>query len=240
MTATSLALRVVVADDEPIAAASLADALRALGCDVVAVTTRGDAAIRACEALSPDACFTDVLMPQTDGLAVARTLATRAPGVRVVFVSAHPQFAVDAFGADVIDYVLKPVRRERLQEAVVRVQGARLSRDDGNDERLLVPERGAVHVVSIREIEWVQADRYSVWLHTPRRAWMLRERMHRLEERLTSAGFIRVHRSALVRRSAIVSIESSGEDEPQLTLRSGAQVRVARERVRMVRDAIAE
>ena len=122
-------------------------------------------------------------------------------------------------------------------DAVARVEASLRSRD-GDDERILVPERGGVRVVSVREIEWVQADRYCVWLHTARRAWMLRERMHKLEARLTPNGFLRVHRSALVRQAAIVSLESQDGDEPQLTLRSGTQVRVARDRVRAVRELL--
>ncbi len=219
-------LRVVVSDDEPVAASGLADMLRGLGCEVVAVTARGHAAIEACRAWQPDACFTDIVMPDQDGLAVATALRSAAPQTAVVFVSAYAQFAVAAFGADVVDYVLKPARPERLAEAVARVRRART---ETPQDRLVVTERGAAHVVAVADIEWVQADGYSAWLHTPGRSWLLRERMHRLEERLASAGFIRVHRSALVRRDAIVSVEQG--TEPVVVLRSGARVRVAADRL---------
>lgn len=226
-------LHVVVADDEPIAAESLAAELRRLGCEVVAITRSGAAAIAACADLQPAACFTDVSMPGTDGLAVARALRQAAAGVRVVFVSAHPHFAVEAYATDVVDFVLKPLRRSRLAEAVERVRRSRSEPGDG--DRLLVPERGAVHLVPIHDIEWVQADGYYLWLHTPHRAWMLRERMHRLEARLETAGFLRVHQSAMVRRTSITSLDLSSAAEPSLVLRSGARVRVARDRLSAVR-----
>lgn len=233
---TSVApLRVVVADDEPVAAESLAAELRRLGCDVVAVARSGAAVIDACATLRPAACFTDVSMPGTDGLAVARGLRDVSPGVRVVFVSAHPHFAVEAYAADVVDFVLKPVRRPRLADAVDRVKRSRLDPDSG--DRLLVPERGTVHLVPIRDIEWVQADGYYLWLHTAARAWMLRERMHRIECRLSNAGFLRVHRSALVRRTAIVTLDTAGAD-PTVVLQSGARVRVARDRLAEVRTRL--
>jgi two-component system, LytTR family, response regulator len=224
-------LRVVVADDEPVAAESLAAELRRLGCEVVAVARSGDAAIAACAAHAPSVCFTDVSMPGTDGLAVARALRDVSPGVRVVFVSAHPHFAVDAYAADVVDFVLKPIRRPRLAEAVERVRRSRVDADEG--DRLLIPERGTVHLVPIRDVEWVQADGYNLWLHTTARAWMLRERMHRLASRLEQAGFVRVHRSAMVRIAAVVSCDAGSD--PCVVLKSGARVRVSRERLHVVR-----
>lgn len=235
VTVNTPPLRVVVADDEPIAAEALAAELRRLGCDVVAIARSGDDAIQACASLRPAACFSDVSMPRTDGLAVARALRQSSPGIRVVFVSAHPHFAVDAYAADVVDFVVKPIRRSRLSEAVDRVRRALSAH--GDDERLLVPERGTIHLVPIREIEWVQADGYYLWLHTTQRAWMLRERMHKLERRLEAAGFLRVHRSAMVRVAAISQLDVSSQ-EAIAVLRSGTRVRVARDRVAFVRASI--
>jgi two-component system, LytTR family, response regulator len=227
---------VVVADDEPIAAESLAAALRRLGCEVVAIARSGAEAIHACTAERPMACFTDVSMPGTDGLTLARILRDVTPGVRVVFVSAHPQLAAEAYAADVVDFVLKPIRRSRLADAVERVKRSRSDLDDG--ERLLIPERGAMHLIPIREIEWVQADGYCLWLHTAQRSWMLRERMHRLQTRLETAGFMRVHRSAMVRLTSAVTFDYHVGSDPCVVLRSGTRVRVARDRVALVRAAL--
>ena len=236
MSAFRRKLRAIVADDEPIAAAALAAELQRLGCDVVAICAHGEHAIERCAELHPDVCFTDIAMPDRDGLAVARALRDRAPGVRVVFVSAHPHFAIEAYGADVIDFVLKPIRRARLADAVDRVQRA-LGTSDSED-RILVTEHGTVHVVPVRDIEWVQADGYNLWLHTATRAWLIRERMHRLEARLQPAGFLRVHRSALVRLNAIQSIESPDNTEPSAVLHSGTRVKLARDRLNALRNAL--
>jgi len=234
-----MTLRVVVADDEPLAAAVLVRELERLGCEVVASTGTGRLAIEACMTHGPDACFTDISMPDRDGLAVAAALRSAAPGISVVFVSAHAQYAVEAFGVDVVDYVLKPVRRARLEEAVDRVRRSRRERqlrEVPDDERLVVTERGSVHLIAVQELEWVQADGYSVWLHTAHRAWITRERMHRMEERLAPHGFLRVHRSALVRRTAVEALLAAEDAEPYLALRSGARVRVARDRVADIRE----
>ena len=233
------ALRVVVADDEPLAAAVLAQELERAGCTVVAVTATGDAALDACRRHTPDACFIDIVMPGRDGMSVARVLREASPGVAVVFVSAHAHFAVDAFGVDVVDYVLKPARRSRLEEAVMRVRRVREERrheQAGGSERIVVTERGHVHMLTVREVEWVQADGYSLWLHTATRSWLYRERMHRMESRLAAHGFLRVHRSALVCRTAVVSFDMAEDREPSLLLRSGARVRIARDRVHAVRE----
>jgi len=230
------ALRVVVAEDEPIAAAALAAELRRLGCDIVAICAHGEHAIARCAELRPDACFTDIAMPECDGFAVARALCEAAPGVRVVFVSAHSHFAIDAYGADVVDFVLKPIRRARLADAVDRVRRALGTAD--SDDRIVVTEHGNFHVVPVRDIEWVQADGYNLWLHTATRAWLIRERMHRMEARLQSAGFLRVHRSALVRVKAIQFIESSEHTEPSALLHSGSRVKIARDRLSGLRNAL--
>lgn len=232
-----MTLRVVVAEDEPLAAEALARELTRLGCSVVAVTGTGDAAIDACLAHRPQLCVTDVAMPGRDGLAVARALRAAAPDIRVVFVTAHPQYAVDAFAEEVVDFVPKPVRRARLADALARVQRSVAA---GSEEpRLMVGERGALHVLAVRDIEWVQADGATLWLHTAHRAWALRERMGEMETRLAPHGFTRVHRSSLVRVSAIASLSAGADGEHVVTLRSGGKVRVARDRVGSVRDAIA-
>jgi two-component system, LytTR family, response regulator len=225
-------IRTVVADDEPLAAAALAHELQRLGCDVVAVTGTGRSTVEACVAHRPQLCVADVSMPDGDGLAMARALRVAAPTVRVVFVTAHPQYAVDAFAAEVVDFVPKPIRRARLADAIARA--TRVIRGD-EEPRLAVGERGAVQLLGLRDIDWIQADGPMLWIHTSLRAWPLRERMQQLEERLAGHGFLRVHRSALVREGTIVSFESGGDGDAYVVLHSGARVRVARDRIAEVR-----
>jgi two-component system, LytTR family, response regulator len=237
MTTSALPMRVVVAEDEPLAAEALARELRQLGCDVVAITGTGDAALHACVALRPHCCVADVIMPGRDGLALARALRLAAPSVRVLFVTAHPEYAVDAFAEEVVDFVPKPVRRARLADAIARVRRSVTTGDD--EPRLLVGERGAMHVLAVRDIEWVQSDGPLVWLHTAHRAWAQRDRMQQLEARLSPHGFLRVHRTALIRLAAVTSFMATGDREATLVLKSGTRVRVARDRIALVRDALA-
>ncbi len=194
-------LRVVIAEDEPMAAESLARELVALGCDVVAITTTGDAALAARITHRPHACLADVVMPAGDGLSLARAPRAAVPELRAVFITAHPQFAVDAFAEEVVDFVSKPLRRARLADAIARV---RKSIDTGVEEpRILVGEHGALHVLPVREIEWVQADGASLWLHTLHQAWAPRERMQRLEEQLVPLGPSSLEADSAPRRQTV-------------------------------------
>jgi DNA-binding LytR/AlgR family response regulator len=237
MTASIEPLRVVVADDEPLAVQALSRELTTMGCHVVESVATGEAALAACVRHRPHVCIADIAMPDRDGLSLARALRVAAPSVRVVFVTAHPQYAVDAFAEEVVDFVPKPIRRTRLADALGRV---RRSIAAGEDEpRLIVGERGALHVLAVREIEWVQADGATLWLHTAHRAWAQRDRMQRMEALLTAHGFVRVHRSALVRLGAVMSLVVGDEREHVLVLRSGVRVRVARDRVAEVRAGLA-
>jgi two-component system LytT family response regulator len=230
-------LRVVVAEDELRAAESVAQLLTLLGCQVVAVAATGERALEACVTHRPHCCVSEVTLPVLDGLALARSLRIAAPEVRMIFVSAHLRYAIDAFAEAVIDFVPKPIRRPRLSEALDRVRQRVTSGDDA--PRVLVGERGAVHMLSIRDLEWVQADGATLWLHTAHRSWARRERMQRLEEDLAPHGFVRVHRSALVRLGAVTSLVPGNDRAHLVRLRSGTQVRVARDRVAIVRDALA-
>jgi two-component system, LytTR family, response regulator len=230
-------LRVVVAEADPLAAKPLCHALTTLGCQVVAVVADGAGALTACLAHRPHCCITDVVLPALDGLALARALRIDAPEVRVLFATAHQRYAVEAFAEEVVDFIPKPVRRPRLAEALDRVR--RRVALGAPDPRLLVGERGALHLVAVRDLEWVQADGATLWLHTAHRAWARRERMQRLEEELTPYGFLRVHRSAMVRLGAVTSLVAGGDREHVVRLRSGTEVRVARDRVAAVRDALA-
>lgn len=230
-------LRVVVAEDEPIAVEAMVRELTALGCQVVAVADNGERALAACLAHRPHCCVCDVVMPVRDGLALARAMRIAAPEVRMIFATAHPGFAVDAFAEEVIDFLPKPIRRPRLSEALDRVRRAVAA--GFVEPRVVVGERGALHVVAVRDLEWVQADGATLWLHTAHRAWARRERMQRLEQELAPHGFLRVHRSALVRMGAVTSLVLGEDREHLVQLRSGAQVRVARDRVAAVREALA-
>ena len=132
--AESQPLRVLIADDEPLAAERLQLLLaRADGAQLVGTASDGDSAINLTEALHPDLLLLDIAMPGLDGIGVARALAAQNPSPAVVFVTAFDQFAVAAFEVEAVDYLMKPVDPNRLQRALDR--GARLSAAAGPASR---------------------------------------------------------------------------------------------------------
>src|SRR6476660_13103 len=116
-------IRVLIADDEPLAAERLQLLLaRADGAQLVGTASDGDSAINLTEALHPDLLLLDIAMPGLDGIGVARALATQSPSPAVVFVTAFDQFAVAAFEVEAVDYLMKPVEPKRLQRALERAR----------------------------------------------------------------------------------------------------------------------
>src|SRR5437868_6391240 len=114
-------LRVLIADDEPLAAERLQLLLaRCEGIDLVGTATDGDSTVRMAEALTPDLLLLDIAMPGLDGIGVARALAERRPSPAVIFITAFDQFAVAAFEVEAVDYLMKPVEPSRLQRALGR------------------------------------------------------------------------------------------------------------------------
>jgi len=234
-------IRVLVADDEPLARRGVRQLLAPHpDIEVAGESRNGPETLRALDALSPDLLFLDVQMPEMDGFAVLRARgADRMPAV--VFVTAHDQFAVKAFEAHALDYLVKPLNVARFDAALQRVReqlrlreaaerAARLSallaeRDQRSADRLVVPTPSGELVLPSAEIDWVSADDYYACVHAGSRQYLLRESLSSLEERLDSRRFIRVHRSAIVQIDCIRELRSN-----ELTLTSGTTVPVSRRR----------
>jgi two-component system LytT family response regulator len=203
-----------VVDDEPLARTRLLRMLAAIeGVEPAGEAASGREALEKIAELSPDCVLLDVRMPGLDGLAVAR-----ATDVPVVFTTAHDDYAVEAFELAAVDYLLKPVRPERLARALGRVrQGARAdpSRLDALAERLraggterplarLNARRGdAVHVFDPCEIARFTAAGGYTSFRREGHEFLLDESLSQLEERLVPLGFLRVHRAELVRLDAV-------------------------------------
>jgi len=206
-------LRVLIADDEPLAAERLQLLLaRADGATLVGTASDGDSAISMAEALSPDLVLLDIAMPGLDGIDVARALAGQNPPPAVVFVTAFDQFAVAAFEVAAVDYLMKPVDPVRLQRALDR------GRDYLDHRRAPPPEAAAPSQwieefwasdlsglvrIAARDIDRVSAERDYMRLHVGRRSWLIHHSMTALEEGLDPAQFVRLHRSAIVRKDFI-------------------------------------
>jgi two-component system response regulator AlgR len=208
-------LRILIADDEPLATERLQLLLaRSAGVDLVGTASDGDSAVRLAEALNPDAVLLDIAMPGLDGIDVARALARRRPSPAVVFITAFDQFAVAAFEVAAVDYLMKPIEPSRLATALDRARLHLKHRDEQEaardtadvspflDEFWASDRSGLVRIAS-RDIDRITAERDYMRLHVGARSWLIHHSMAALEERLDPQTFVRLHRSAIVRREFI-------------------------------------
>lgn len=230
-------MRVLIVDDERPARDKL-QRLLAMEPDVTAIEQAADGveALARIAAFAPDVAFLDIQMPEISGIELAASLPAPAP--LIVFVTAFDQYAVRAFDANAIDYLLKPYDQARLQRALLRVR-ERLQRPasaptlpagaSGHALRqLLVSERGTTRVVRVEQIQWIEtADNY-VALHTDKGSPLLRQTMAALLEQL-GEDFVRCHRRAAVQLSWIDSVVALDKGDCELVLRGGARVPCSRQ-----------
>lgn len=205
-------LRVLVADDEPLATERLQLLLaRAEGAHLVGAASDGESAINLTQALNPDLLLLDIAMPGLDGIGVARALTEQTPSPAVVFVTAFDQFAVAAFEVEAVDYLMKPVDPNRLQRALDRARAYLEQRSaepaPGRPSQWLEEFwasdlSGLVRIAS-RDVDRVSAERDYMRLHVGRRSWLIHHSMTALEEGLDPELFVRLHRSAIVRKDFI-------------------------------------
>jgi DNA-binding LytR/AlgR family response regulator len=153
-------------------------------------------ALRMLQEREIDAVFLDIQMPGLDGIELASVLARFRNPPAVVFVTAHEKHAVEAFELDAVDYVLKPVRRERLADALRRVVGG--ARTDVAVDQVPVERGGVTRFVPVSEIRYVEAEGDYARLHTATESHLVRIPLSQLEQQWSGSGFVRIHRSLLV------------------------------------------
>ncbi len=233
-----MTLRTLLVDDEPLALERLRVFFRDIaGAEVVGTARDGREAAEAIERLKPDLALLDIQMPEQNGLRVAATLPPE-DRPEIIFVTAFEQYAPDAFEVEAADYLLKPVRFDRLWQAVerakrrkqLRVLAGRAEtaapRPDPHADGLWVPTRAGAVFVPIESIDWIEAQRDYVMLHTATRSHILRMSMRALEEKLDPGQLMRVHRSAFARPANVVEVQRLGRTINALVLRDGAIVQV--------------
>lgn len=212
-------VRAVIADDEPLLAADLVTRLGRLWpqLDIAAVVHNGPAALEALQRLSPDIAFLDIRMPGLSGLDVARA----TEGVRMVFVTAYDQYAVQAFDEAAVDYVLKPVSDERLQRTVQRLQQGAGAQPDlqallprllaaATSDRLrwIRASHGeSVHLLDVQQVLYFQADDKYTVVMTAEREYLIRTPLRELLDQLDAQQFWQIHRSTLVNVQAISRVQ---------------------------------
>ncbi|WP_019832731.1 LytR/AlgR family response regulator transcription factor [Sphingomonas sp. PR090111-T3T-6A] len=251
-------MRVLLVDDESLAL----DRLTVLFGDIddveiVGQAGDGETALARINELKPDLVILDVQMPGRNGLWTAAQISVD-PRPEIVFITAHEHYAPDAFDLEAADYILKPVRFDRLRQATDRARRRRqLQRDAqrvgmlesemeslraerataAGEPEIWVPERHGQRRVPIDCIDWIEAARDYVLLHTEMRSYMLRITMSALEEKLAATPLIRVHRSAFVRPSKVTEIRRA-DRSTTLVLTDGTSVQVGPSYVAAVETAL--
>ncbi len=208
------ALNVLAVDDEKPALDELAYLLRQQP-SVGELHTAGDAtnALRLLRAESVDAVFLDIHMPGLDGLELAGILSDFANPPAVVFVTAHDDRAVAAFDLGAVDYLLKPLRAERLAESLRRIMSARTqspTQQEPSDEVIPAEVGGVTTLVQRRDVGWVEAEGDYARLHAGTGSHLVRIPLSTLESRWSDSGFIRVHRSYLIALAMVTGIRTVG------------------------------
>jgi DNA-binding LytR/AlgR family response regulator len=232
-------LRVLAVDDEPPALDELG---YLLGADprVESVVCAGDAAAALRLLRDVDAVFLDIRMPGADGLDIARALRRLPVPPAVVFVTAHDDRAVDAFDLGAVDYLLKPLRPERLAESLRRVAAARSSGVDADraddDEVIPVELAGRTTMLPRAEVRWVEAQGDYARLHTADASHLIRVPLSVLAERWADAGFVRIHRSYLVSLRDVRELRLTGSGYVVLT--GDRELPVSRRHTRELKDRL--
>ena len=241
---TEAALRTLIVDDEPLAIERMQVLCTEIDrLSVIGTASDGEAALRLADKLAPDLVLIDMTMPGMDGLAVARELGRGSEPPAVIFVTAHEDFAVEAFDLDAIDYVLKPVGRERLERAVDRVLARRGARREGGGRWLRefwVPHRSELLRIDAGQVERIDAERDYVRLHVGQsdgdgRSYLLLQTIAGLEAKLDPEQFIRIHRSTILRRDQIRGLRHEGLGVWSAELASGEALRIGRTYLRKVK-----
>jgi two-component system response regulator AlgR len=239
-------LKILIADDEPLAAERLQLLLARLdGAQLVGTASDGDSAINLASAVNPDVLLLDIAMPGLDGIGVARSLATLESSPAVIFVTAFDQFAVAAFEVEAVDYLMKPVEPGRLARALDRARSYLANRTSIRKgeppsqwlEEFWASDLSGLVRIAAKDIDRVSAERDYMRLHVGRRSWLIHHSMAALEEGLNPDLFVRLHRSAIVRKDFIAGFTRNPSGRWIARLQDGEEQPVGRlysDRVRAI------
>ncbi len=215
-------LKILVVDDEALARSRLRTLVgdcTAPAAMVAAEAADAALAMKALQREAFDAVLLDIRMPGADGLTLAGAIAAMPRPPAVVFVTAHSEHAVQAFELEAVDYLTKPVRLERLQQALQKVerlvqaaQGARAPQVSATEEMLIIQDRGRTERVPLAEVLYFKAELKYITVRTAGRSYILDGSLSELEER-HAARFMRIHRNALIARRAVRALEKHFDPE---------------------------
>jgi two-component system, LytTR family, response regulator len=243
------AIRTIIADDEHLARQKLRLLLGSEpGVQVVAECQNGEETVDAVRQHKPDLLLIDIRMPDMDGFEVlGKIVADEMPSI--VFTTAYDQFAIRAFDARALDYLLKPFEQERLHEAIERTRAELLKSHNLNltsrilnlvtkgesrsesrlvDDRMVIRAGGKVVFIDVKEIDWIEAAANYVKLNVGRESYLLREGIGSISERLDPDRFVRIHRSVLVNVSKIKELQPCDSGEYIAVLKNGKELSCSR------------
>lgn len=255
-----MTIRVLIVDDEPLAREGVAIALgQHADVEIVRECPDGPSAVRAIRELTPHLVFLDIRMPGLDGFGVIDEIGVdRMP--LVIFLTAYGEHALRAFRVNAIDYLLKPVDTEELDQSLDRARRRLEQRANAawrsdlralvstivreqqatGTERILVRTGGRIRVIDPTEIDWIEASGDYVTVHVQRNAHLVRESLRNMEERLARYGFRRIHRSILVKLHCVRELIARDSGDHQIILHDGTVLRVSRSYREALYDALSE
>lgn len=223
-------IRALIVDDEPLARSNLAVLLRLdPEVEIAGQCGSGAEALEVIRQARPELVFLDVQMPELDGFDVIELLGKDAPPA-IVFVTAYDQYALRAFEAGALDYLLKPFDNARFHQALERakrkitVQGVQPRKL----ERLAIKSTGEIAFVNVSEIDFVEAADYYAALHVGAKTHLLRRSMSELEEDLDPALFCRIHRSTIVNLNRVRGLKLNEDGEYMVLTENGTALRMSR------------
>jgi two-component system LytT family response regulator len=239
-------MRTIIADDEPLARKKLRNFLESENdVEIVGECRNGRETITALRNLEPDLVLLDIEMPDANGFQVLRAVREDDLPI-VIFTTAHDRYAVQAFEAHALDYLLKPFDMERVHGAVERVRAelskkqdrelkwrlldalARTTPKSQSDRRFAIRAGGRIVFLEIDEIDWVEAAANYVKVHAGKESYVLRERIGRILERLDPNQFVRIHRSTIANVRRVKELQPCNSGEYIVVLKDGKELSCSR------------
>jgi two-component system LytT family response regulator len=240
-----MSMRALIVDDEALARTALSRLLkRDSDITIVAECGDGESAVKSIRQMKPDVVFLDVQMPEMDGFQVIESIGVEEMPA-TIFVTAYDRYAMRAFDASAVDYLLKPFVPDRLARAVARARDRWQNRQDKDAakrlfalldnrypsdyiRRLAVASGGRIAFVAVEEIDWIGAEDNYARLHAGRRVYEVRETLQALMEKLDPREFIRIHRSTIVNVRRIREVQPWFQGSHIIVLQSGEELRMSR------------
>jgi two-component system LytT family response regulator len=244
-----MSIRALIVDDEPLARTGVQQLVEPLDdVTVVGEAADGPEAVRQIDEQAPDLVFLDVQMPEMTGLEVVREVGVDNMPL-TIFVTAYDQYALDAFEAHALDYLLKPIEEERFAEAIERARQqlqradaealrdqlrgvlreyAEEDEEDAGIERFTIRSRNRIYFVDTEDVQWIESEGDYVALHDGEEAHLVRKTMKQLEQELDPDRFLRVHRSYIVNADYIEELRPLDHGTYQLRMASGTPLKTSR------------